>query len=68
MKYNKKIVAIIIILNVSFSMGVMYINLRGGFVSDELIKQFYTFTTVELGFVAGIKVVEIFKGGGDSGI
>lgn len=68
MKYNKKIVAIIVILNICFSMGVMYVNLRGGIVSDTLIEWWFKFTTIELGFVAGIKVVEIFKGGGDSGI
>lgn len=60
-QYSKYIVAFIIALNVLFTAGVFYVFLNTGNEPSTLIGAFFSFTTVELWSLAGIKKKKIEK-------
>jgi len=59
MKFSKFIVTLVILLNVSFTVAVLYAFLRVGSEPTALISAWFAFTTVELWALAGIKKREI---------
>ena len=61
MKYSKKIVAWIIVLNTIFAVAVLYIFYVIGNEPTSLIAAWFGFTTIELWSLAGIKKREIKK-------
>jgi hypothetical protein len=62
LKYSKKIVLLVIILNVVFAAAVLFLSGGDHQVPDSLIVAWYAFTGGELLGVAGIKISEIRKG------
>lgn len=58
MKFSKKIVTLIIVMNILFTIAMCYIHLTIGSVPDSLVVAWFSFTTVELGGLAGIKIAE----------
>ena len=58
MKYSKIIVAVIIILNCLFAVGVLYTHLKTGTEPSSLVAAWFGFTTVELWNLASIKKTE----------
>ncbi len=65
MKFSKAIVALVIALNVFFTVAVLFIFYRTGIEPVTLIGCWFGFTTVELWALAGIKKREIEKNGGE---
>ncbi len=65
MKFSKVIVALVVFLNVIFTVTVLYIFYRIGMEPAALIAAWFGFTTVELWALAGIKKREIEKNGGE---
>lgn len=65
-RFSKKIVALVILLNVAFTGAVLYLYLRNCSVPDSLIIAFFGFTTGELWFLSGV-TREKLKGGGLDG-
>jgi len=61
MKFSKLIVTLVILLNVTFAVAVLYIFYRIGAEPTTLIGAWFGFTTVELWALAGIKKKEIEK-------
>lgn len=59
MRFSKWVVALIIIMNATFCVAVLYINYRGFYVSDALIAAWFSFATAELWGLAFIKGKEI---------
>lgn len=59
MKFSKIIVSLIILLNVLFTVGVLYVFLRVGNEPSVLIGAWFAFTTGELWLLATIKKKEI---------
>ena len=59
MKFSKLIVSLIIILNVCFSIGVLYVFLKIGSEPMTLIGCWFAFTTGELWMLSSIKKKEI---------
>ncbi len=59
MKFSKFIVTLVILLNVGFTVAVLYAFLRVGSEPTTLIAAWFGFTTVELWALAGIKKREI---------
>ena len=59
MKFSKVIVALVVFLNVIFTVSVLYIFYRIGSEPTTLIGAWFAFTTVELWALAGIKKREI---------
>jgi len=64
-KFSKFIVALVILLNIVFTIAVLYIFLRIGSEPVTLISAWFAFTTGELWFLAGIKRKEIEGGNND---
>lgn len=62
MKYSKKIVLAVIILNGLFAAAVLYVFLRTGAEPTTLVAAWFAFTTGELWLLSGIKKTEIKKG------
>lgn len=62
MKFSKAIVALVILLNVAFTLAVLFIFYRIGAEPTALIAAWFGFTTVELWALAGIKKREIERG------
>lgn len=60
-KYSKKIVFLIIILNVFFTIGNLYVFLRVGSEPTTLTIAWFGFTTGELWMLSGIKKKEVDK-------
>lgn len=54
-KFSKKIVALVILLNVTFAGAVLYLCLKSSIVPDSLIVAWFAFTTGELWLLAGIR-------------
>jgi hypothetical protein len=54
-KFSKKIVALVIALNVTFTGAVLYLCLKSSIVPDSLIVAWFGFTTGELWLLAGIR-------------
>ncbi len=59
MKFSKIIVSLIILLNVLFTIGVLYVFLKVGNEPMTLIGCWFAFTTGELWLLATIKKKEI---------
>lgn len=59
MKFSKLIVSLIILLNVIFTIGVLYVFLRVGSEPIALIGAWFAFTTGELWMLASIKKKEV---------
>lgn len=59
MKFSKIIVSLIILLNVLFTAGILYVFLRVGSEPATLIGAWFAFTTGELWMLASIKKKEI---------
>ena len=62
MKFSKFIVSLVIVINILFTLAVLFIFYRTGSEPMALIGAWFTFTTVELWSLASIKKKEI--GGG----
>jgi len=63
-RFSKKIVALVIALNIVFTGAVLYVFLRTGSEPTSLVVAWFSFTTVELWTLAGI-TKEKLKGGSD---
>ena len=61
MRFSKKIVFLIVILNVLFTSAVLYLNFHDHSVSDSLVTGWFSFTGVELVGMVAIKVVKVRK-------
>jgi len=61
MRFSKFIVALVIVLNVAFTVAVFYVFCRVGSEPASLVVAWFGFTTVELWALAGIKKREIEK-------
>jgi len=59
MKFSKAIVALVIALNVFFTVAVLFIFYKVGTEPTTLIGAWFSFTTIELWALAGIKKREI---------
>lgn len=62
MKFSKGIVTLVILLNVAFTVAVLYTFLKIGNEPMTLIGCWFAFTTGELWLLAGIKKREIERG------
>lgn len=54
-KFSKVVVAVVVLLNVAFTIAVLYIFLRVGNEPTALIAAFFAFTTGELWMLASIR-------------
>jgi hypothetical protein len=61
MKFSKVIVSLVILLNAAFTVAVLFIFYRVGVEPTTLIAAWFSFTTIELWALAGIKKREIEK-------
>ncbi len=61
-KFSKKIVALVIFLNVSFTGVVLYLFLRTGNEPTALIAAWFAFTTGELWLLSGITKTKVKNG------
>lgn len=61
MKFSKKIVTLIIIMNILFTIAVLYIFAKTYSEPYGLVGAWFTFTTAELWSLAGIKKKEVNK-------
>lgn len=59
MKFSKWIVLLVIVLNVIFTVGTLYVFLKVGSEPTTLIAAWFAFTTGELWMLAGIKKKKI---------
>lgn len=66
MRYSKKIVALVIILNTGFAGAIIYAFLRVGSEPTALIAAWFAFTTGELWLLSGITKTKVKQGGGDN--
>lgn len=55
-KFSKKVVAMIIVLNVMFTLGIMFVYYKTGSEPQTLIACWFAFTTGELWLLSGIKI------------
>lgn len=65
MRYSKRIVILVITLNVLFTTACFFMFWNGSDVSDELIESWFLFTGSELLALAGIKITETIKSPSD---
>jgi len=61
MKFSKWIVSLVILLNITFTVAVLYIFYHVGTEPTTLIGTWFGFTTIELWALAGIRKKEIEK-------
>ena len=61
MKFSKVIVSLVILLNAAFTIAVLFIFYRAGTEPAALIGAWFSFTTIELWALAGIKKKEVEK-------
>lgn len=61
--FSKKIVTLVIILNVAFTAAVLYIFAKTSAEPTALIAAWFTFTTGELWMLSKIKRTKLAKGG-----
>jgi hypothetical protein len=59
MKFSKAIVSLVILLNAAFTVAVLFIFYKVGTEPTTLIGAWFSFTTIELWALAGIKKREI---------
>lgn len=64
-KFSKKVVALVISLNVLFTIAVFYAFIKVGSEPTALITAWFAFTTGELWLLAGIRTAKIKHGMGD---
>lgn len=65
-RFSKKVVALVIILNIMFAGAVIFANYKGAVVPDSLIIAWFGFTTAELWSLSKIsreKIKQPGKGG-----
>ena len=60
--FSKVIVISVILLNVLFTLGILYLFIKTGNEPSALIAAWFSFTTVELWSLAGIKKAKEKKG------
>ena len=60
--FSKSIVAAVVTLNVLFAAAVLYVFLRVGSEPSSLVVAWFSFTTVELLALAGIKRAKVKRG------
>ena len=65
MRYSKRIVILVIMLNVVFTAGVFFMSWSGSEIPDSLIEAWFLFTGTELLALAGIKITETIKTSSD---
>lgn len=58
-RFSKKIVALVILLNVTFTGAVLYLFLRTGNEPTALIAAWFAFTTGELWLLSGITKAKV---------
>lgn len=63
-RYSKKIVALVILLNTGFTGAILYLFLRTGSEPTALIGCWFAFTTGELWLLSGITKTKVQQGGG----
>lgn len=63
MKFSKKIIYAIIVLNIVFTTAVLYVCMLGNTVPDSLVLGWFSFTGTELVLLAGIKKHKLKKEG-----
>jgi hypothetical protein len=61
MKFSKAIVSLVILLNAAFTIAVLFIFYKIGTEPTTLIGAWFSFTTIELWALAGIKKKEVEK-------
>ncbi len=61
-RFSKKIVSLVIIMNIIFTAGVLYIFWQVGNEPSTLIAAFFGFTTVELWALASITKTKLKEG------
>ena len=61
-RFSKRIVALVILLNVAFTGAVLYLFLRTGSEPTVLIGCWFAFTTGELWMLAGIRKAKLKEG------
>lgn len=62
-QYSKWLIALIVLLNVAFVFGILWEMKNGGAEPVVLIKEWFKWTTIELGASAGVKVTKIIADG-----
>jgi len=62
MRFSKFIVATVVMLNVAFTVAVLYVFLKIGSEPTALIAAWFAFTTGELWMLSGIKKAKIKAG------
>jgi len=60
-RFSKLIVALIVLLNTGFAIGVLFVFLKVGNEPTALIAAWFAFTTGELWLMAGIKKSKLKK-------
>lgn len=61
MKFSKAIVLAVILLNIAFTIAVLFIFYKTGFEPSVLIGAWFAFTTTELWALASIKKAEVSR-------
>lgn len=64
--FSKKIVTLVLILNILFTVAVLYIFFKVGSEPMALIGAWFAFTTGELWMLSSIKKQKIKKGAGEN--
>ena len=62
-QYSKWLIVLIVLLNVGFAFGVLLEMKNGGAEPAILIKEWFKWTTIELGASAGVKITKIIADG-----
>ena len=62
-QYSKWLITAIVLLNVAFGFGVLWAMKGGAAEPVVLIKEWFKWTTIELGASAGVKVTKIISDG-----
>ena len=62
-KYSKWLICIIVALNVLFAAGIIYAMMNGADEPSTLIKEWFKWTTIELGASAGVKITKVISDG-----
>lgn len=62
-QYSKWLIVLIVLLNVAFTFGILWEMKNGGAEPAVLIKEWFKWTTIELGASAGVKMTKIIADG-----
>lgn len=62
-QYSKWLIVLIVLLNVGFAFGILWEMKNGGAEPAILIKEWFKWTTIELGASAGVKMTKIIADG-----